>query len=104
MAALAWMPTDASACAIVAEDEDDECAEYVWGYDGNGVRVSGQRVGDAGEITESSTIDVGVDGGVAEAGASGTRTVTYAYASYRLSNGRTVKLDCVNYEIVHFLD
>lgn len=102
LVALVWMPSDAAACAIAAGDEDDECAEFVWGYDEDGVRVSGSRMGDSGEITESSTIDVGVNSGVVGAGAEGTRSITYSYAAYELSNGRIVKLDCVSYEVVEF--
>ena len=103
--ALVWMPSDAAACAIAVDEEaDDECAEFVWGYDENGVLVSGERMGDSGEITESSGIDVGINGGVASAGAEGGRSVTYSYAAYRLTNGRVVKLDCVTYEIVDFDD
>ena len=50
--ALVWMPSDAAACAIAVDEEaDDECAEFVWGYDENGVLVSGERMGDSGEIT-----------------------------------------------------
>lgn len=104
LVALVWMPADASACAIAPEGEDDECAEYVWGYDENGVLVSGERTGATAEVTESSTIDVGVNGGVAEAGASGTRTVKYPVAEYELSNGDSITLNCVTYEPVHFLD
>lgn len=102
LAALAWMPTDASACAITTE-EDDECAEFVWGYDDNGVRVNGTRIGDTAEVTETQSIDIGVSAGV-EAGASGTRTISYSASAYRLSNGRTVLLNCVTYEPIEFLD
>lgn len=103
LVALVWMPTDASACAITTTEEDDECAEFVWGYDENGVRVSGKRVGDTAEITETQSIDVGVSAGV-EAGASGTRTIRYSSAAYELSNGGFVILNCVTYEPIEFLD
>jgi hypothetical protein len=104
LVALVWIPTDAAACAIAAGDEDDECAEFVWGYDENGVLVTGKRMGGTGEITESSAIDIGIDGGVASAGAEGGRSITYSYAAYELTTGEIVKLDCVTYEIVDFDD
>ena len=101
--ALVWMPADASACAVAPESEDDECAEYVWGYDENGVRVSGERIGEAADVSESQTIDVGISAGI-DAGGSGTRTIDYPAAAYELSNGDIVVLNCVTYEPIEFLD
>lgn len=98
--ALVWMPTDAAACAVAIGEEDDECAEYLWGYTEDGVLVSGERIGAEGEVTESSTIDVGVGGIGAEAGIEGTQTYTYPVATYQLSNGERVTLSCVTYEPV----
>ncbi len=104
MLALTWMPSDAAACAMAPDGEDDECAEFVWGYDENGVRVSGKRTGAAGEATETLELDVGVGGLGAEAGARGTRTIRYPFTTYKLSNGESVTLNCVTYEPVDFID
>ena len=99
---LVWMPSDAAACAIAPGDEDDDCAEYVWGYDEDGVRVTGDRMGAQGDVTEDSSIDVGVAAAGAEAGLGGGRKISYPVATYELSNGDRVTLNCVTYEIVEF--
>ncbi|HKK91964.1 MAG TPA: hypothetical protein VJ925_00970 [Longimicrobiales bacterium] len=97
---LIWMPSDAAACAIAVSDEDDECAEYVWGYTVDGVRVSGERLGAEGEMTESSSLGVGVGGIGAEADMEGGRSFSFSVAMYELSDGTTILLNCVTYEPV----
>ncbi len=101
---LIWMPSDAAACAVAAGDEDDECAEYVWGYTEDGTRVSGSRMGAEGDVTETSSLGVGVDvdvgAGGAEAGLEGSRSFSFPVARYELSNGEYVTLNCVTYEPV----